>query len=305
VTSLIDRNIMQLSGLIGILLSIILVGCSTGPPPFSFSSSSVSNQLNLEDAQQLINQDPAVIEEKLGQRISRIRFYDSSIHIYAYVTARSSIVCSNLKFDFKDELVALSQRELSYSGLWSPRSICHVRISQYDNAYSYDPWKDAKLRPYDPDKVPVPVDYYECDYQEEKERALKNTYWKQVRIVWTTPTDQLIAYSEAGNPEARIQLYWNDAKEGVYWLCLAANQEGCPKASYRLAQLYEFGDDGVDKNLTLAFVWYDHAAKTCHPWARKDALRIYQDFLSDKERQEAEYLINHWTDADCKKLVTK
>ena len=80
---------------------------------------------------------------------------------------------------------------------------------------------------------------------------------------------ELTVAAESGNPEARLQLYWHDTGEGMYWLCRAANQ-GYPKARYRVAQLYEFGDDGVNQDLVRAYMWYDLAAQACHPWARKD-----------------------------------
>jgi TPR repeat protein len=141
------------------------------------------------------------------------------------------------------------------------------------------------------------VDYYECNYEEEQRKKEKPVYWKPVKYLWSADENELTIAARSGNPEARLQLYWNATN--LYWLCRAANQ-GYPKARYRFAQLYEFGDDGIGKDLKHAYLWYDLAAQACHPWARKDALRISQVLLTDDEPQDATRMIEQWSSVDCK-----
>jgi TPR repeat protein len=163
--------------------------------------------------------------------------------------------------------------------------------------YLYD--ASGKSQPYNPKKVPVPVDYYECNYEEEQRKKENPVYWKQVKYPWSADKEELTTAAESGNPEARLQLYWHHTSDGLYWLCHAANQ-GYPKARYRVAQLYEFGDDGIGRDFKRAYIWYDLAAKACHPWARKDALRVSQRFLTDDQRNDVSHMIEQWSPLDCK-----
>jgi len=282
----------------------MLTGCMGIPVSYSEEE----NQFE-RDIEQLIGSNAAAVEGKLGHPTSRVRLYDSTVFIYARVAEanvldllvpvatykNTALLCYNLVFDANNQLVKFGRGWYAYSGYHSPRHLCQMWIDSKD--YRYEP--SGKAQQYDPENVPVPEDYYECDYNEEKIKEEKPVYWKPVKYLWSADEEELTVAAESGNPEARLQLYWHDARDGMYWLCRAANQ-GYPKARYRVAQLYEFGDDGVGKDLIGAYMWYDLAAKSCHPWARKDALRISRDSLSEDERVEAALMIEQWSAIDCK-----
>lgn len=260
-----------------------------------------------EKIEQLIGSDINTIDAQLGEPTSRIRFYDSIIYIYARVTETTAVgagvfqadvlLCYALNFDENNLLVDFKRNWVSYSGYHKPRNLCQRGIDSRD-FYQYGPWVKQKSKPYDPDDAPIPRDYYECDYAEEKAKREKPVNWKSVRFLFSASEEDLTEAAQSGNPGARLQLYWHDTKDGLYWLCRAANQ-GYPKARYRIAQLYEFGDDGVEKDFLRSYVWYDLSAKACHPWARKDASRISHDSLSEEQRKEAQTMIEKWVPIDC------
>jgi len=304
VTSLQNRVAMPFILLAVMLFPVMLIGCLGMPVSYSEEENRFE-----QDIERLIGSDTAAVEEKLGHPTSRVRFYDSTVFIYARVAdanvldllfpvatyKSTALLCYSLKFDANDRLVEFGRWWYAYSGYHSQQNLCHRWISSTD--YSYDPYERA--RPYDPENVSVPIDYYECSYEEEQRKEEKTVYWKPVKYLSSADESELTVAAESGNPEARLQLYWHDTGEGMYWLCRAANQ-GYPKARYRVAQLYEFGDDGVNQDLVRAYMWYDLAAQACHPWARKDALRISHDSLSEDERRDVTHMIEQWSAIDCK-----
>jgi TPR repeat protein len=260
-----------------------------------------------DNIERLIGSDIHAVEKQLGDPTSRIRFYDSITFIYARVTTTTAVgagvfdapvlLCYDLKFDENEILVDFERNWISYSGYHKPKKLCQMWIDSRDY-YQYDPWEKRKSILYEPDKIPVTQDYYECDFAVEKAKREKPVYWKSVTFLFSASEAELKAAAKSGNPGARLQLYWNDTEDGLYWLCRAANQ-GYPKARYRIAQLYEFGDDGFEKNLLLAHAWYDLAAKACHPWARKDTLRISSELLDEEQIKKSNMIIEKIIPLDC------
>ncbi|MES9937691.1 MAG: hypothetical protein ABW153_14695 [Sedimenticola sp.] len=286
------------------MLLVMLTGCMGVPVSYSESE----DQFN-QNIEKLIGNDSVAVEETLGHPTSRIRFYDSTVSIYARIaeanvldlmvpvgTYKSTVLlCYTLMFDANYRLTNFSRGWYAYSGYHTPRHLCQLWVNSKD--YRYDLFDSPQ--PYNPKNVPVSEDFYECNYEEEQRKASRPVYWRHVKRLWLAHEDELTVAAESGNPEARLQLYWNDTREGQYWLCLAANQ-GYPKASYRVAQLYEFGDDDVTKDIQRAYLWYDAAAKSCHPWARKDAQRISHDLLNRGEQYNTRHMMDEWMPLDCK-----
>ena len=257
--------------------------------------------------EQLIGSNINAAEKQLGHPTSRIRFYDSITYIYARVTTTTAVgagvfdapvlLCYDLKFDENEILVDFRRDWIAYSGYHKPKALCQMWIDSRDY-YQYDPWVHGKAIPYEPDKIPVAKDYSECDFTVENAKREKPVYWNTVRFLFSASDAELTAAAKSGNPGARLQLYWNDTADGLYWLCRAANQ-GYPKARYRIAQLYEFGDDGLEKDLLRAHAWYDLAAKACHPWSRKDAIRISSELLNEDKIKKSNVLIEQLVPLDC------
>ena len=243
-----------------------------------------------------------IIDKKLGLPTSRVRFYESVIYLYVQERSFSKgprYICSYLRFNSDDQLVDYSRvGPYSYPITWSTRKWCQHPFRS--EGYVYDPWVSTRYKPYDPKNNPIANKYFECDHEEYKTKGIENVYWQPVNT-WTQYEDELVVAAESGNPLARLQLYWNNADDGLYWLCLAANQ-GHPNAQYRIAQLYEFGDDGIEKNFKRSYAWYVLAARSCHPYARKDAIRVSNYFISQNERVTVENKLENWSIIDCMKL---
>ena len=307
-TSLYNKFIMRYITLSCVLFPLMITGCMGFPVDYPEAEDRFNQNIEL-----LIGSDANTVEKQLGQPTSRIMFYDSIIYNYARTTDvlavgvgvfhSKAMLCYKLKFDESNQLVDFRRYCKGYSGNYTSKYECQRWLysrDYYDYDPFYDPWFERKDKPYDPDTAPIPNDYYECDYVEEKAKREKPVSWESVstRYFHNASEEELTVAAESGNPAARLQLYWNDNEYGLYWLCNAANQ-GYAKARYRIAQLYEFGDDGVDKNLLHSYMWYDLAAKSCHPWARKDALRVSHDSLSEDQRKEAQKMIDEWTPIDC------
>lgn len=290
-----NRVLPQAALVAVILLLVALMGCLA--LPVSYSEAEKQFDRNVK---RLVGSDTVAVRDTLGQPTSRVRLYDSTVYIYARLAKRDTVLCYNLKFDSDDILVEFRRDRHSYAYYSpSPRNLCQLWVSPKD--YLYD--TSGEPQAYDPEKLPVAMDYYECDYEAEKRKRDEPVYWKPVKHLWYADEAQLTAAAESGNPEARLQLYWHDTKNGLYWLCRAANQ-GDAKARYRVAQLYEFGDDGIQRDLLKAYVWYDLAAQACHPWARKDALRISRSSLSKDALLDAKHMVEQWSAVDCKNWLS-
>ena len=275
--------------------------------PVSYSES--EDEFN-QTIEQLIGGESNELINELGLPTSRIRFYDSILYIYARLAdanvldimlpvttyKQGVLLCYYIKIDTNGRLLDFTRTWYNYSGYHSERHLCQLPISSRN--YLYDPFNKHGYKPYEPGQIPVPLDYYECDYSIEKKRDKAPVYWSQIKSPWLAKEEELISAAVSGNPEARLQLYWNDTSNGMYWLCRAANQ-GFPKARYRIAQLYEFGDDGVPMNIAQAYMWYNLAAQACHPWSRKDATRIATHMLTKDELQKTKDMIEQWSPIDC------
>lgn len=306
VTSLYKKLTANFITLLGMMSPVMIAGCMGFPVDYPETEDRF--QQNIEE---LVGSDANTVETKLGRPTSRIRFYDSTIYNYARATDvlavgigvfhSKAMLCYKLKFDESNQLVDFRRYWKGFSGNYTSKYECQRWLysrDYYDYDPFYDPWFERKDKPYDPDTAPIPKDYYECDYVEEKAKREKPVSWKSVRFLFSASEEELTAAAQSGNPGAQLQLYWNDTEDGLNWLWGAANQ-GYPKAQYRIAQLYEFGDDGIEKDLLRSYVWYDLAAKACHPWARKDASRILHDSLNEEQRKEAEEMVEKWVPVDC------
>jgi TPR repeat protein len=319
VINLKDRVLASIVFFTGIVLPVMLTACMGVPVSYSEEEDQFEREI-----EQLIGSNTVDVEQKLGHPTSRIRLYDSTVFIYARVAEANvldlmipvatyknmALLCYNLLFDANGQLAELEKNWYDISdfgypvfGPQSPRGLCQKWISSkyyLFEAFGKQKWSLNFGQQYDPKVAPIPQRYYECNFEEEQMKRESPVYWKQVKYLWSASDEELLAAAESGNPEARLQLYWNNNRElGMYWLCRSANQ-GYPKARYRIAQLYEFGDDGIDKNLLSAYLWYDLAAKACHPWSRKDAIRISSELLSEDDRRDATRMIEQWSPLDCK-----
>lgn len=83
--------------------------------------------------------------------------------------------------------------------------------------------------------------------------------------------------------------------ESVKWYRMAANQSD-HDAQFRLGRSHEIGT-GTDRDLILAFMWYELAAAGNHGQARKNRDRLAAS-LPDKQLAEARRLARDWKPED-------
>jgi len=105
-----------------------------------------------------------------------------------------------------------------------------------------------------------------------------------------------------GEPEAHLQLYFNtvakEPRDAHQWLCQSADQ-GHPDARYRLALVFEHGQEGFDKDYVKAYVWYVLAAQSGSYWGETNARRIASEHLTPGDLVEARRKVAEWRPGDC------
>jgi TPR repeat protein len=112
--------------------------------------------------------------------------------------------------------------------------------------------------------------------------------------------EKLLALAEEGNREAQLQLYWIAGEPNrLAWLCRAADQAH-PDAQYRIGLLHQYGNEGVQQDPILAYMWYRLAASNGHATAAVDAERILNGLTSEQAAQ-AEVLVRRWWPGDCER----
>ena len=113
---------------------------------------------------------------------------------------------------------------------------------------------------------------------------------------------ELLQKAEEGNSEAQLQLYYRtiakDEETAHRWLCRSAEQ-GHPDARYRLALLFENGNEKCPQDFTRAYVWYLLAAESGHHWGEPNARRIQTEYLSTEGLLEARQKFSDWRPGDC------
>jgi outer membrane protein assembly factor BamE (lipoprotein component of BamABCDE complex) len=121
--------------------------------------------------------------------------------------------------------------------------------------------------------------------------------------IYGVGNSELYAKAEVGDPEAQLQLYFNNVPDRKKWLCASADQ-GHPDACYRLGVLYENGHEDVGADLRQSYKWYILAAKAGHPHGESNANRL-RPLLSDYQQlAEAERLVKDWESGKCLGEVT-
>jgi len=137
--------------------------------------------------------------------------------------------------------------------------------------------------------------------------TLAQKVWQQhVRskreIVFGNAPRQVHALALEGDPEAQMQLYWNDPSDSdaLLWLCRAADQDNI-EARYRLGLLYENGSEGVPKNMAKAYMWYQIAASTGSAIRSADQARRIREGLSVGQAARADTLVRDWKPGQCER----
>ena len=110
--------------------------------------------------------------------------------------------------------------------------------------------------------------------------------------------------SKAYQGEADIQLqhYFDlieaDPTAAHQWLCKSADQ-GHSEARYRLALIYEHGNESFEKNPVKAYMWYVLAGESGKYWGGKHAFRLQQEVLAPEERAAARKAVQEWRPGQC------
>lgn len=108
--------------------------------------------------------------------------------------------------------------------------------------------------------------------------------------------------AEKGDLEAQLQQYYNQVNqapaEAHRWLCKSADQ-GHPDARYRLALLYEHGNEGIERDYIRAYMWYVLAAETGSYWAGTHLQRLTREHLSPDETVAAKQGLREWKPGQC------
>lgn len=115
------------------------------------------------------------------------------------------------------------------------------------------------------------------------------------RVFWTEK--EMLAL-EPGDAKTNWQLYAESTDPGPQewrWLCRAADQ-GYSLARHRLGTVYYHGLDNVERDLVLAYVWYNLAEKT-GPEVKQ--LNWIRTSLTTEQRLTAEHLIATWRAGRC------
>ena len=105
-----------------------------------------------------------------------------------------------------------------------------------------------------------------------------------------------------GEADIQLQKYFTlietDPTAAHQWLCKSADQ-GHPEARYRLALIYENGNQDFKKNPVKAYMWYVLAGESGKYWGGKHALRLQQDVLGPEELAEARKAVQEWRPGQC------
>jgi TPR repeat protein len=108
--------------------------------------------------------------------------------------------------------------------------------------------------------------------------------------------------AKRGNLEAQLQQYYSlvirAPADAHQWLCKSADQ-GHPDARYRLALLYEYGNEGFERDYIRAYLWYVLAAETGSYWAGRHLQRLARDHLSPDDTVEAKKALREWKPGQC------
>ena len=112
---------------------------------------------------------------------------------------------------------------------------------------------------------------------------------------------QLKQLATEGDPDAQLQLYWNDiyADDALMWLCRAADQ-GSAEAQYRLGMLYENGSDNFPKDEVRAYLWYQMTKSTDAYNNQQQAIRLWKGLSLDQAKR-ANRLIDEWKPGVCER----
>lgn len=120
-----------------------------------------------------------------------------------------------------------------------------------------------------------------------------------VNLPTRSPSDQTV---RSVISDEQLQLYYDLITEervaAQRWLCKSADQ-GHPDARYRLALLYENGNEGFEKNYLQAYVWYTLSHESGNYWAGQHALRLRDNNLNHQTITLAEEIIRKWQPGQC------
>jgi hypothetical protein len=105
-----------------------------------------------------------------------------------------------------------------------------------------------------------------------------------------------------GEPDLQLQRYFSlvetDPTAAHRLLCKSADQ-GHPEARYRLALLFEHGEEGFARDPVQAYMWYVLAGESGKYWGGKHALRLKQEVLSPEQLAEARQAVQAWRPGQC------
>jgi len=112
--------------------------------------------------------------------------------------------------------------------------------------------------------------------------------------------------AQLGEAEELLQKYYDtvmlDHTQAHRWLCKSADL-GHPDARFRLALLYENGNEGVRKDYVMAYLWYWLAGASGNYWGGKNALRLRKDYLGPKAIKNADEMTRNWQSGQCEREI--